>query len=198
MVHEVGQIQVLAELIASRVGSLISYSSLAEAVNVSVDTAKRWISLLEGLYYCFAVRPWFSNVPKSLRKQPKLYLWDWSLVGDKGARRENLVASHLLKSVHLWTDVGLGDFELRYLRDKVRREVDFVVVRDGKPWFLVEVKSSAAHGRGCSPALGYFRGRTGAEHAFQAAFDMDWIERDCFAEPGPIRVPITTLLSQLV
>jgi hypothetical protein len=196
LVHEVGQVQVLAELVAGRVGSQVNRTSLAEAVNVSVDTATRWISLLEGLYHCFAVRPWFANVPKSLRKQPKLYLWDWSLVADAGARRENLVASHLLKAVHFWTDTGLGDFELRYLRDKAGREVDFVVVRDGRPWFLVEVKSSA--GRGVSPALGYFRERTGAAHAFQAAFDMDWIERDCFAEPGPIRVPITTLLSQLV
>jgi len=32
-------------------------------------------------------------------------------------------------------DLGLGDFELRYLRDKRRREVDFLVVHDGEPWF---------------------------------------------------------------
>lgn len=188
----------LAELLAGRVGSLINLSSLAASVNASVDTVRRWIALLEGLFYCFPVRPWFTNIPKSLRKQPKIYLWDWTLVGDEGSRKENLVASHLLKAVHFWTDIGLGDFALSYLRDKAKREVDFVVVRDSEPWFLVEVKSSAS--RSISPSLVYFQKQTGARHAFQIAFDLDFIEKDCFAggNPNPLRVPAVTFLSQLV
>lgn len=58
---------------------------------------------------------------------------------DDGARAETFVACHLLEAVDGWTDLGVGDFELRYLRDKQKREVDFLVVRDRKPWFLVEV-----------------------------------------------------------
>jgi len=195
-VQEVGQVQVLAELLAHQVGSLVNYTTLANAVNVSVDTVRRWIALLEGLFYSFTIRPWFKNVPKSLRRQPKVYLWDWSLVRDGGARRENLVAGHLLKAVHLWTDIGLGDFELGFLRDKAKREVDFVVARDGAPWFLVEVKSSGRHG--LNPALGYYQQKTGAAHAFQLAFDLDHVDRDCFEVGVPVRVPVTTLLSQLV
>lgn len=195
-VQEVGQVQVLAELLEHQVGSLVSYSSLAAAVNVSVDTVRRWIAVLEGLFFCFRIRPWFRSVPKSLRRQPKVYLWDWSLAQDPGARCENLVASHLLKAVHLWTDIGLGELELCFLRDKAKREVDFVVVRDGKPWFLVEVKSSAR--RGLSPALGYYQQKTGAPHAFQLAFDLDHVDRDCFEVGSPVRVPATTLLTQLV
>jgi predicted AAA+ superfamily ATPase len=61
----------------------------------------------------------------------------------RGQRAETFVACHLLKAVDGWTDLGLGSFELRYLRDKLKREVDFLVVRDRKPWFLVEVKTSA-------------------------------------------------------
>jgi uncharacterized protein len=49
-----------------------------------------------------------------------------------------------LKAVEHWTDLGLGDFELRYLRDKLQREVDFLIVRDRKPRLLVEVKASDA------------------------------------------------------
>lgn len=41
-----------------------------------------------------------------------MFLRDWSLVADEGARRENMVASHLLKAVHGWTDLGLGDYDL--------------------------------------------------------------------------------------
>ena len=195
-IHEAGQVEVLGELLASQAGQLVNYSTLANTVNVSVDTIRRWIPMLESLFYCFSVRPWFQNVPKSLRKQPKVYLWDWSLVADEGAKRENFVAAHLLKAVHWWTDIGLGDFQLRYLRDKAKREVDFLIIRDGKPWFLVEVKTSGR--RGISPALSYFKQQLGTEHAFQVAFDLDFVERDCFSVAEPVRVPAATFLSQLI
>ncbi len=129
-------------------------------------------------------------------KKSQIYLWDWSLVLDKGARQENFVASHLLKAVHWWTDIGLGDYELYYLRDKAKREVDFVVTRGGEPWFLVEVKSGKE--TPLSPALSYFQERTGAAHAFQAMLDMAYVDEDCFALRRPARVPAATLLSQLV
>jgi predicted AAA+ superfamily ATPase len=195
-IHEAGQVEVLAELLAHQAGQLVNHTTLANAVNVSVDTICRWIATLESLFYCFSVRPWFRNIPKSLRKQPKVYLWDWSLVGDEGARRENLAASHLLKAVQAWTDLGIGEFGLYYLRDKAKREVDFLVTRDGQPWFLVEVKTSGR--REITPALTYFQRQTGAQHAFQMAFDMDFVDADCFAHSAPVRVPATTLLSQFV
>lgn len=99
-VYEVGQLRVLADLLKTTAGSSINYSWLASNINVTVDTIRRWIEILERLYYCFIVRPWYRNVPKSLRKQPKIYLWDWSLISDPGARIENFLASQLLKAVH--------------------------------------------------------------------------------------------------
>jgi predicted AAA+ superfamily ATPase len=195
-IQEVGQIEVLAQLLASNAGQLISYSSLASGARVAVDTVRRWIGALEALFYCFTVRPWFKSVPKSLRKQPKVYLWDWSLLDDGAAQRENFVASHLLKAVHWWTDIGLGSFGLYYLRDKAKREVDFLVVRNGNPWFLAEVKSTARGG--ISPALPYYASKIGTEHAFQIAFDLAYVDRDCFHTPHPLIVPASTFLSQLV
>jgi len=195
-VQEVRQLEILAEILREQAGQPLNLSSLANEVKVSVDTIRRWISTLESLFYCFTIRPWFSNVPKSLRKQPKIYLWDWSGIADPGGRRENLVACHLLKAVHWWTDTGLGDYGLYFLRDKAKREVDFLVVRDRRPWFLVEVKSSGR--AGLSRSLGYFQEVTGCAHAFQLAFDIDYIEKDCFARRGPVKVPATTFLSQLV
>ena len=141
-VRELGQVETLAELIADRIGQLVSYSSLSRDIGASVDSIRRCIRTLEFLYYCFSVRPWYKNVTRSLRKEPKYFLWDWSQVKDPSARAENMVASALLKAVHAWSDRGQGDFALHFIRDKERREVDFVVVRDRHPWFLVEVKSS--------------------------------------------------------
>jgi predicted AAA+ superfamily ATPase len=195
-IHEIAQMQVLAELLAAQTGKLLNYSRLAGDLSCAVDTVRRWIATLEGLYFCFRIRPWFKNVPKSLRKQPRLYLWDWSMIDDEGARNENLVAGHLLKAVHWWTDIGLGSFELYFLRDKMKREVDFLVVRDAKPWFLVEVKTSGK--REISPSLRYFRKALQVPHAFQLALDLPFVARDCFVEHQPVRVPAETLLSQLV
>jgi uncharacterized protein len=195
-IQEAGQVEVLGQLIASQAGQQVNYSSLAQGANVAVDTARRWISALSSLFFCFTISPWSRNVRKSLRKQPKVYLWDWSVVDSQGARYENFVAAHLLKAVDWWTDVGLGEFSLYYLRDKTKREVDFLVVRDGAPWFLVEVKSSGGHG--ISPALRHFQRETGASHAFQLAFDSQYVDADCFTHTEPIEVPARTLLSQLI
>jgi predicted AAA+ superfamily ATPase len=150
---------------------------------------------MESLYYCFAVRPYHSNISRALRKEPKYYLWDWAMVADQGGRYENMVAGHLLKAVHLWTDLGLGEFELFFLRTKDKREVDFLVTKDSKPWFLVEVKSSDTK---LSRHLAYFQEKTEADHAFQVTVDAPFVDADCFAVSYPVKVPAKTFLSQLV
>lgn len=196
MISEIAQIELLGELIRGQSGGLMNMSSLASAIQVTVDSVRRWMAILDSMYYCFFVRPWFVNVPKTIRKQPKVYLRDWSLVSNSGARIETFVAAHLLKAVHFWTDYGIGEFSLHFLRDKEKRKVDFLVARNKKPFFIAEVKSSA--NAAISPALAYFQKKLDVPHAFQIVFDMEYVDRDCFEEKGPIRVPALTFLSQLV
>lgn len=195
-VQELAQVEMLAEILRHLSGQLLNYSSLSQKINCSVDSVRRWIGTLESLHYCFVVRPWHKNVAKALRKQPKAYLWDWSLVDDVGARNEAFVASHLLKAVHWWTDTGLGRYELFFLRDKQKREVDFLVVRDGTPWFLVEAKTSSQ--APLSNHLDHFHQVLDTAHAFQIMLDAPYVERDCFEERQAIKVPALTLLSQFV
>jgi len=195
-IQELGQVEILAELLRHRAGQLVSLTSLANTINTSAGTIRRWLQTLEALHHCFAVRPWFANITRSLRKESKYYLWDWSLVADPGARAENLIASALLKAVQFWTDLGFGEFGLHFLRDKQKREVDFVVVRDGKPWFLVEVKLSGS--ASLSPHLACFQQQSGADHAFQVALDLPFLEHNCFEATRPVIVPARTFLAQLV
>ena len=194
-VQEISQIQLLADIVRGQSCQLMNYAKLAAAVNVSQDTIKRWILILENLYYAFTIRPWHRNVKKSLLKQPKIFLWDWTLCSDAGSRNENFIASHLLKAVHFWTDYGFGDYALYFVRDKMKREVDFLVTKNDQPWFLVEVKTSD---RKISPHLKYFQDQTGAAHAFQVDFERDFVDQDCFMSADPIKVPVRTFLSQLV
>jgi len=195
-IQEVGQIEILAKLLESMTGQLINYTTLARQINVSVDTIKRWIGTLDQMYYLFSIRPWYKNVPKSLRKQPKIYLWDWSVLDDKGAKYENFIASHLLKAVQFWNDYGFDDYGLYFLRDKMKREVDFLVTKKNTPWMLVEVKSSKSSN--VSSNLHYYNNLLKTKYCFQINFDSLFIERDCFSLNGPVKVPVSTFLSQLV
>lgn len=170
-VQDLRGVRALSELLRARVSGEINHASLGRDLGVALDTVKNWIGLLEGVYFCYSVRPYFKNVSNSIRKTPKIYLWDWSLVADRGAQNENFVASHLLKSVDWWTDSGLGRFELGYIRDKQQHEVDFVVVKDNEPLMLIEVKSSL--NEPLSPNLKAFAEKLRVKYAFQVVVDAE-------------------------
>ncbi len=195
-VRELSQIENLARIIQSQATKQSNINSLSKLIRASYPTVRDWIDKLTSLYFCFEVKPWSKNIARSLIKERKIYLWDWSVIEDKGARAENFIASHLLKAVHFWTDHGLGTYDLYYLRDKEKREVDFLVTKDEKPWFLVEAKYS--NSQSISPALIYFQKATGAPHAFQVVIDLPYVDVDCFSEKRPVIVPARTFLSQLV
>jgi hypothetical protein len=139
---ELSRIEMLTALLPSKVGGLLSVQSLAEDLEVAHPTVQRWLAYLKALFYVFEIKPWHRGVARSLRKAGKLYYWDYGGIDDEGARFENLVASHLLKVCDFWTQTGEGDFTLHFLRDKQKREVDFLLVRDGRPWLPIEVKLS--------------------------------------------------------
>jgi uncharacterized protein len=195
-INEIALIETFADILRHQSGQLLNYLSIANSLNISVDTVKRWLGILENMYYCFTVKPYFKNIPKSLRKQPKLFLWDWSLLSDRGQRSENMIASHLLKAVHFWTDNGYGEYDLWFLRDKMKREVDFLVTRNKAPWLLVEAKSSSL--KQLSAHLEYYSKLLHVKHAFQVELSGQYVDKDCFAASTPIRVPAKTFLSQLV
>ena len=134
-------------------------------------------------------------MPKALRKEPKWFLRDWSGVMQPQARVQTFIACHLLKAVQGWSDLRMGRFELRYVRDKVKREVDFLVVRDGKPWFLVAV---AGDEDTAERSLTHFQVCTRAQHAFHVTMDAPYAPVDCFAQTEPTAVPARTFLSQLL
>lgn len=194
-VQEIRQIELLAIHLQRQVGSLTNYTSLANKIRVSAETIRRWTETLHQLYYSFQISPWSKNVTRSLLKDPKIYLWDWSLVEDEGAKVENFIASQLFKACHYWTDKGLGKYELYFLRDKEKREVDFLVTKNNEPWFLVEAKLSQGS---VSPSLELFQKQINTKHAFQVVLNAKYEDIDCFSFERPIVVPAITFLSQLV
>lgn len=193
-IHELSHLELLTQLLAERSGGQLVHSHLAQDLQVSTDTIRRWVELLCNLHYGFVVRPWFKSVAKAIRKEPKWFLRDWSEVKDEGARFETLIACHLIKAVETWNDLGMGIFELRYVRDKNRREVDFLLVQDQKPWILVEAKLSDTS---LSPSLRYFKELLKAPHAFQVVCNEPFVKADPFLLKDCVIVPAQTFLSML-
>jgi uncharacterized protein len=141
-ISELGHIEALVSLLPERVGSLFSRAALREELEVSFDTIRRWMQYLFERYYAFEIKPFTFKISRSPKREGKLYLWDYSDIVDQAARFENLVAAHLLKACQYWTDTGEGLFELFYLRTKEKQEIDFLIVKDKKPWLPVEVKEA--------------------------------------------------------
>jgi predicted AAA+ superfamily ATPase len=114
---------------------------------------------------------------RALKRMPKAYLWDSSLVPERSARFENLVALHLLKLCHYLEDRDGHDVALQYLRDREGREIDFLVTHKGKPWFAVEAKLSEIE---VDPSLLYFRERLRIPWVYQVTLegDRDFIKDD--------------------
>lgn len=139
-IKSLASVEQLALLLPTRIGSPLSLNSLREELQVAHDTLRSWVENLERLYYCFRIPPFHQKLNRALKKEQKLYLWDWSQIEDPGTRFENMVASHLLKSVHAWTDLGYGSYDLHYFRDTQKREVDFVITQKRKPIVLIECK----------------------------------------------------------
>lgn len=139
-IPELSRIELMVSLLPEKVGSLFSINSIREDMEVSHDTIKRWIMYLKELYYLFEIKPYHKSIPRALKKEGKIYFWDFGEIEDDAARFENLIANHLLKACDYWTDSGEGDFRLFYVRDKEKREIDFLIVKDGQPWLPVEAK----------------------------------------------------------
>ena len=156
-VREITAVELLANALPDRVGSPLSVKALRETLQVAHESAERWLQILENLYYCFRIAPYGAPKIRAVKKEQKLYLWDWSEVTDPGPRFENLVASQLLKYCHYIEDNDGHTMELRFIRDTDSREVDFVVLKDRIPLFAVEAKISD---KPELKALRYFKERT--------------------------------------
>jgi uncharacterized protein len=139
-IPELSQVEMLVSLLPGKVGSPLSVQSLREDLEVAHDTVKRWLLYLNELYYFFQIRPWTKSVVRTLKKEPKLYLYDWTEVDEPGHRYENMMAVHLQKACDYWTDIGEGSFELFYLRNKEKQEIDFLIAKNKKPWIAIETK----------------------------------------------------------
>jgi predicted AAA+ superfamily ATPase len=141
-VHDLKSVQTIVEILRRRVGSPVSFNSIAEDVQISPTTVKRYIDILEDLYIVFRITPYSRNIARSLLKEPKIYFYDNGMVmGSEGAQFENLMAISLLKHVYGRTDYLGKKTTLHYIRTRDGEEVDFCIAENDEAAQIIEVKS---------------------------------------------------------
>ncbi len=127
---------------ACRAGQMLNIHDIAQDVDISDDTAKRWLQVLEKSDVIFFLRPYSNNLLKRTVKTPKMYFFDTGLVAYlarysspeilangaiNGAILENFVVSELLKSYNN----NAKECLLWYYRDSNSNEIDMVIESDG-------------------------------------------------------------------
>jgi predicted AAA+ superfamily ATPase len=169
-IKNVQLLSLFLDALRRRVGGLVVLSNLATEIEISPKTAKTWLEILERMYLVFSIRPFTRSLPRAVAKPPKVYFFDNAdIIGDEGARFENLVASSLLKRMHFGEDRDGYRCELRYIRDKEGREVDFALFKEGVLEELVEAKYS---GEEISKSLLYYANRLKAKKATQIVANL--------------------------
>ena len=140
---DIRSLEILVELLQDRVGSTVSYNSLAEDLRVSIHTIKNWLEILEQLFIVFKVSPYSKSLSRSIQKESKYYFYDIAQnIDDSGKRFENLMACELKFYLEYLESTKGEKVSLHFIRDKEKREVDFLTVINKKPELLIEVKLS--------------------------------------------------------
>ncbi|MBI3184555.1 MAG: ATP-binding protein [Myxococcales bacterium] len=163
-VREIERLELLYDQLGEVAGGLLSINSLREDLEVSFETVRSWLAILERLDAVFRVPPYGPPRIKAVKKEQKLYFWDWARCATEGARFENLVAMHLLRAVDWAADVEGEKLALRFFRRREGGEVDFVVLRGGKLWLAIETKLTDDD---LAPSLRYFIERARPPFALQ-------------------------------
>jgi hypothetical protein len=132
----------LYQLFPEMIGSPVSENSLAAHLESNPVTIKNYLRKLQDFYLAFKVIPYSRNIKRALLKAAKWYLYDWTRIKDPYKRFENYIAVELNSRVSAWQDITGTEFNLAYIRDKNKQETDFIILKERKPWLMVEVKYS--------------------------------------------------------
>ena len=153
-IDKVNAIRQVYQLLKNKVGSPLSYSSIARDVGVSSMTVKKYVEILEALYIIFIIKPYTHKISRSILKEPKIYFFDYGLITDTGAKFENFVALALYKHTVLKSDSSGKLYSLGFLKTKEKKEVNFALYDEQNN--LIEIIEAKISDFTASKTLEYF------------------------------------------
>lgn len=132
----------LLHILPSKLGSPLSLNALREHLDCSHATVARYVRTLCQLFFIFEVPPFSRKIARSVKKEKKIYFYNHLVTADVGPKLENMIALMLAKWCSSARERALGHYELFYLRDQDRREIDFLITLNNWPQLLIESKNS--------------------------------------------------------
>lgn len=141
-IKNIDTVEILFSLMPSKAGAPMSINNIAEDLQVAFETVRNWIRVFERFYLIFQISPWTNKISRAITKGKKSYLFNYPLIQEQGARFENMAALELLRAIYNWNEHGYGRFSLHYIRDKEKKEADFLIADNNKPVLLLETKLS--------------------------------------------------------
>lgn len=133
----------LVQALAYQIGSLVTYSELAQLCGLDVKTVESYIQLLEQAFIIFRLGSYSRNMRNELKFSRKIYFWDCGIrnavIGnfqqlemrqdtEKGALFENYVIAERLKSLRYAKSHAMSFF----WRTTAKQEVDYLEEKDGQ------------------------------------------------------------------
>lgn len=185
--------------LAARSGELLNHSSVAKDIGVSVDTVKRWTSILETSGIIYLLQPYSNNHLKRAIKTPKVYMMDTGLLAyltkwltpdviRNGAKAgqffETFVVSEIIKT---YTNAGQIDAPLYYYRDKDGKEID-LIIEDGDMLYPIEIKMSASPVKSMASAFRVLKDDAG--HKTAAGVILCQYQRKLWIDTDLVALPI--------
>lgn len=141
-IKNIDNASLLFSLLPLKVGSPLSINNLANDLQVSFDTVKNWLNLFDLAYLTFRLSPWSRKIARAISKEKKIYLFNYPFIKSESIRFENMIALELYKAIFNWNELGYGHFNLHYLKNKEKEEVDFLITQNNNPFLLIEAKYS--------------------------------------------------------
>lgn len=146
--------------LAARTAQMLNYQNMADELEISLNTVKNWVSMLEATGLVFILQPFSNNALSRAIKTPKLYFCDTGLVcyltkwnspetAKAGAMAGNLyetfVVSEIIKT---FSNEGLDYMSrISYYRgkDKIRRKENGVETRSEAEIDLIIEENGLLH-----------------------------------------------------
>nr|WP_157019623.1 ATP-binding protein [Muribacter muris] len=153
--------------IAARSGELLNYSNVAQEVGVSVDTIKRWTTILETSGIIYLLKPYSNNHLKRAIKTPKIYMLDTGLMAwltkwltpetiQQGAKNgqffETFIVSEIIKSFY---NNGIEP-PIYFYRDTNQKEIDLLIEHQ-RTLYPIEIKVTASPDKKMAKAFGILK-----------------------------------------
>lgn len=139
-IQMIDKVQNLIYLLENKIASPLSINSLKADLELNFNTVRNYLKYLFLGYVLFEVPPYSKQVARLVRKEKKVYFYDWTRPKNEAARFENYVALELKSRLELWNDGSTDEFELFFVRLKTGKETDFLITKNQEPFFLCEVK----------------------------------------------------------